>query len=80
MAKKKNKVKYIDDGRTVADMSQVGSGRISARKKGVPRSTWRERKETYFDAVKMMLGPMLTVIVALGVIYMVLWLLFFLLA
>ncbi len=80
MAKKKKKIHYVDDGRTIADMSQVRGGRSSGGKNRVSTSTWKERKETYFSAVKMMVGPMLTVIVALGVIYMILWLLFFLLA
>ncbi len=80
MADKKKKVRYVDDGRTVADMSNVGGARLPKRPKGTPSSSWKARKETYFDAVKLMLGPMLAVIVALGVIYMLLWLLFFLLA
>ncbi len=79
MAKKKKKIHYVDDGRTIADMSHVGTGR-QRRQPGQPRSTWKERKQTYFAAVKMMLGPMLTVIVALVIIYMLLWLVFFLLA
>ena len=75
--KKKEKVVYYDDGRTVADMSNVQAG---PRLKG----SWRpksERKEiwtTYWNAVKKMFVPMLIVIVAICVIYMVLWLVFFL--
>ncbi len=80
MAKKKKKIHYVDDGRTIADMSNVGGRRLPKRQSGTPTSTWKERRQTYFDAVKMMFGPMLTVIVALAVIYMILWLLFFLLA
>ena len=75
--KKKEKIIYVDDGRSVADMSGVQAG---------PRlkSTWRppsERKairQTYWNAVKKMFVPMLVVIVAICVMYMILWLIFFL--
>ncbi len=80
MAKKKEKIHYVDDGRTVADMSGVGGSRLPKRSGGVPSSTWKERWQTYLGAVKMMLGPMLTVIVALVIIYMILWAVFFFLA
>ena len=80
MAKKKKKIRYVDDGRTIADMSGVGGSRVPKRKPGRPASTWKERRQTYFGAVKMMIGPMLAVIVALVVIYMILWLIFFLMA
>ncbi len=68
---KKEKVTYYDDGRSVADMSNVGGPRLSGRGKYVPRSTAKERWETYWRAVKMMFVPMLVVIVALCIIYMV---------
>ena len=57
---KKEKVIYIDDGRTLADMSGV-SGGLDWTKKGTfsPVSEiWR----TYWSAVKMMFKPMLVVI------------------
>ncbi len=73
MAKKpkKEKVRYYDDGRTVADMSNVSGPRLSNSNKYKPRSSAKERWETYWNAVKMMFVPMLVVIVALCVIYMV---------
>ncbi len=80
MAKKKEKITYVDDGRTIADMSGVGGSRLPKRPRGVPGSTWKEKWETYIGAVKMMFVPMLTVITAIVVIYMILWLVFFLMA
>ena len=74
--KKKEKIIYVDDGSSVADMSGVQAG---------PRlkSSWRppsERKairQTYWNAVKKMFVPMLVVICAICVIYMILWAVFF---
>ncbi len=79
MAKKKEKATYVDDGRTVADMSGVPR-RLPKREKGAPRATLKEQWQTYIGAVKMMILPMLTVIAALCVIYMIIWALFFFLA
>ena len=71
--KKKEKITYIDDGRTVADMSGVSGGmRLSHRKSGRTRSDANEIWKTYLSAVKMMFVPMLVVICALVVIYMLL--------
>ena len=76
--KKKEKIHYIDDGRTIADMSGVSSGPRLSRNPYRPTPRFKDVWNTYWNAVKMMIGPMLTVIVALGVIYMVLYLVFFL--
>ena len=84
---KKEKVKYIDDGRTIADMSGVGGLRGSSssqKKKREPytptnlsgRGTLRDQWNTYKNAVRMMFVPMLVVIAALIVIFGVLGLLF----
>ncbi len=67
---KKEKVRYYDDGRTIADMSNVGGPRLSGRSKYEPRSSAKEKWKTYWGAVKMMFVPMLVVIVALCIIYM----------
>ncbi len=67
---KKEKVRYYDDGRTVADMSNVSGPRLS-RNPDKPHSTAKERWDTYWHAVKMMFGPMLVVIVVLCIIYMI---------
>ena len=76
--KKKEKIVYIDDGRTVADMSGVSGPRLGNRNPYRPRPSAKEVLKTYFGAVKQMIGPMLIVITALIVIYMVMYLIFFL--
>ena len=60
---KKEKVIYIDDGRTIADMSNVGFG--YSRGGGAPRSTTREKMRTFWEAFKMMLIPTAIVVGAL---------------
>ncbi len=78
---KKEKVRYYDDGRTVADMSGVSGPRLSDnRSRYTPRSSAKERWNTYWNAVKMMFVPMLVVIVALGIIYMIAYVYFSFLA
>ena len=59
--KKKEKVRYIDDGRTIADMSGVGGSRYY-RRDGSPRASMRAQWKTYCQAVKMMFVPMLVVL------------------
>ena len=70
--KKKEKVIYIDDGRTIADMSNVGYGKYIS-KDGKRRSTFKEKWNTYWEAVKMMLVPMLVVIGIITVAYLVMY-------
>lgn len=72
MGKKKEKITYIDDGRTIADMSGVGGPRIEKRHPASPRPKAKDVWNTYWGAVKMMFGPMLVVVTALVVIYMIL--------
>lgn len=74
MAKKKEKVRYIDDGRTLADMSNVGGPRLSNRNSLRPRPDAKEVWKTYWSAVKMMFKPMLVVIAALCIVYLIAWL------
>lgn len=77
--KEKEKVTYIDDGRTIADMSGVGSGvRLSRSSAGRQRSSAREVWNTYWNAVKMMFVPMLVVIGVLIVLYLLLSFIFLL--
>ncbi|MBP5177727.1 MAG: hypothetical protein ILP02_04000 [Clostridia bacterium] len=76
--KKKEKITYVDDGSTVSDMSNVGGiGRKipSPDKSKAPRrdSTFREKFATYWSAVKTMFLPMLAVLVALSLIFLVLF-------
>ena len=74
---KKEKIKYVDDGRTIADMSNVRSGpRLGGSNSYRPSPKFKDAWKTYWAAVKMMFMPMLVVIVALGIIYMVLYAVF----
>ena len=76
--KPKKKVTYIDDGRTIADMS--GVDRIGKRpntkspeRLDRPNSSFKSQWNTYWSTVKMMVLPMLVVIgiicVAFGLMY-----------
>ena len=77
---KKEKVYYVDDGRTVADMSGLSSGpRLGGRHPASPRPKAKDVWNTYWNAVKMMFVPMLTVICGILVVYMVLTFIFMLL-
>ena len=78
MGKKKEKIVYIDDGRTIADMSGVSGPRLGKRTPGRPSPSFKEAWNTYWNAVKMMVVPMITVMCALGVIYMIIWFIFLL--
>ena len=71
MGKKKNKVTYIDDGRTLADMSNVSGRRLSSSRPGRTRPDPKEVWKTYWAAVRMMFIPMLVVITVLGIVYMI---------
>ena len=75
MGKKKEKVTYIDDGRTLADMSGISGTRLT-RNPLKPAPRFKEVWATYWNAVKMMFLPMLAVIGALVVIYGIMYLLF----
>jgi len=57
---KKEKIIYIDDGRTIADMSNLPPRR-QWLKKGTT-SSFKDIWCTYFSAVKMMVKPMLVVL------------------
>ena len=65
--KKKEKITYIDDGRSFADMSNVQGG-FNFAKKGTT-SSLKDIWDTYWMAVKMMFKPMLVVIGFLCVIF-----------
>lgn len=71
--KKKKKVKYIDDGRTIADMSALGG---QSKLPPLQRSSLKEQAKTYFTTVKLMLIPMFIVMAAICVIFGLLYLLF----
>lgn len=75
--KKKKKIVYVDDGRTLADMSGVSAGpRLGSRDPARPRPRAKEVWNTYWNAVKMMFLPMLAVIGALVIIYTILYFVF----
>ena len=80
--KKKDKIKYIDDGRTLADMSGtsrmnvfLGSGN-ERRGRGGRRAPLKDQAKTFFGAMRMMFVPMLIMMgiitVAFGIMYVVL--------
>ncbi len=88
--KKREKVVYIDDGRTIADMSNLptrGLGRSlsDARPKREMSETERQfnrsgliKKDhltTYFAAVRMMFLPMLAVIGIICIAFLIIYLL-----
>ena len=81
--KKKEKIVYIDDGSTIADMSSI-SGKKSEKKaeqskfnpNGIrPRAPFKEQWKTYTDAVKMMFLPMLAVLGIIALAYLLVFLL-----
>ena len=74
--KKKEKITYIDDGRTLADMSGV-SGGMQWTKQGTTSSV-KDIWNTYWSAVKMMLKPMLVVIGFLVAVFGIVTLAFYL--
>ena len=74
--KKKEKIIYVDDGRTIADMSGL-KGNTDWLKKGTTSSfgdIWR----TYWGAVRMMFKPMLIVIGFLLMAFLIVALIFWL--
>ena len=73
---KKEKITYIDDGRTIADMSGVSKGFRLTRDPYRQSPKFKDAWHTYWHAVKMMLLPMLAVIGGLAVIYFIMNLLF----
>lgn len=75
--KKKEKITYIDDGRSFADMSNVTgmSDGIRFSKMGTtssPKEIWH----TYWSAVKFMFKPMLVVIGFLIIIFVLAYIAF----
>ena len=73
--KKKEKVVYIDDGRTLADMSNVGGPRLSGSSLK-PSTRFKDAWATYWNAVKMMFLPMLATMGAICIIFAILYLVF----
>ena len=77
MRKKKEKITYVDDGRTIADMSGVTGGRsYMCRPAHVPGPSFKQAWKTYWNAVRMMIVPMLVTVAGIGVIYLIMMLIF----
>ena len=74
--KKKEKVVYVDDGRTIAEMSGVKGGASKYFSDTPSYSTGKEKWTTFFDAFRMMLLPTLVFGGALAVLYGIMYLLF----
>ena len=79
--KKKEKIKYIDDGRTIYDMSgtsrqNVFLGGKSGDNKKKNRGTAREQMDTFVTTMRQMILPMLIVMgiitFAFGILYLLL--------
>lgn len=71
---KKQKITYIDDGRTIADMSGLPQ-RASWTKQGTS-SSFKDIWRTYWQATKMMLKPTLIAVLFLIVIYLIITIIF----
>ena len=77
--KKKQKVTYIDDGRTIADMSGTSKpgvmfgNRPSERNK--KRGTAKQQFNTYVSAMRQMVLPMFIVMGIITVAFLVMYLL-----
>lgn len=77
--KKKEKITYIDDGRTIADMSGLGRKPSTNDRYGYASrsvSTWKEKLQTFFDAMKMMFLPTLVMVGFLCVLFLILYFIF----
>lgn len=69
--KKKEKITYIDDGRSFADLSNVhGMGGDFKFSKTGTTSSPKEIWNTYWSAVKFMFKPMLVVVGFLVVLFL----------
>ncbi len=75
MDKKKEKIVWVDDGRTIADMSGVG-GSMLPKPGGRSTGSFKDKWNTYWAATKMMLLPTLVFAGALAAVYLVMLLLF----
>ncbi|MBQ7343642.1 MAG: hypothetical protein IJW53_02625 [Clostridia bacterium] len=67
---KKPKVKYIDDGRTIADMS--GLQGVDKRYTG-PKGGFKAQLRTYWNTVKLMFVPMMVTIGIITLAFLIMW-------
>ena len=74
--KKKEKVVYIDDGRTIADMSGIDRGASRFFSDTPSYSSFKDKWLTFWDAFRVMLLPTLVFGGALALLFGIMWLLF----
>ena len=76
--KKKTKTVYIDDGRTIADMSGLYGSKPRTNGElpdlGRPRASLKEQAVTYWNAVKTMFLPMLMMLGGITLVFIILYL------
>ena len=68
---KKEKIRYIDDGRTIADMSGIRG--VDKRYTG-PKGGFKAQTRTYWNAVKLMFVPMMVTIAIISAAFFIMWL------
>lgn len=76
--KKKEKIIWVDDGRTIADMSAVPGSSTPAASPSSPSrysASWREKLGTFFDAMGFMLLPTLAMVALLAAAFLVVYIL-----
>ena len=73
---KKQKITYIDDGRTIADMSNLPP--CAQWTKQGTTSSFRDIWRTYWQATRMMLKPTLIAVGFLVVVYLIVTIIFWL--
>lgn len=77
---KREKITYVDDGRTLSDMSNTSGGFLHSGKKKKdtpPRQlkTGQTPWQTYRESVKMMFVPMLVVLGCICLLFLIMYLL-----
>ncbi len=70
--KKQEKTTYIDDGRSLANMSGFG---VRGSLSGGSRGTLKDQARTFFAAMKMMVVPMLVTMGIIAVAFLAMYLL-----
>ena len=79
--KKKEKIVYIDDGSTIADMSGVKrkplirpeASMYGGKQRREPVTRAGRIWQTYKDAVRAMIGPMLVTLGGVAAIFFIIW-------
>lgn len=72
---KKTKPVYIDDGSSIANMSDLRKPKAPRLGAPRPNATLKEQAQTYIAAVKMMFLPMLAVLGLLALAYLIVYIL-----